>query len=748
MYTPKLPSSREDESSSPSESAAAIELTSRRHETLSEEERNYSFHDTRNSSIFNEQMAFIAPRLSDVSDQHTLNATSSSAEAASPSEQQLTEHETTRLSVHKTSHERDTTAPPRSETTAESVWMVWWMEIFSSVLALGCIIVIVVILSIHQGKPLPSWPRLISINSLISIFTAVFKASLTLPVAEGLGQLKWNWFDRPHKLGDLVLFDNASRGPWGSLQLIMKYIPRPDRGYLAGLGAFITVAALAIDPFSQAIINHESCEVTADFGQAEVSRANNYSGNPQQRYSPYGEALITLNQDMLKAIHRGLTDPPKAGELIAFSCSSGNCTFEQDGGGGYFSSLGICHSCEDITEKVVHVSEQGPKGFMMDTWHLPWSKNATYERLFQGAPNGRILTMTPTPEGAYQNSTPPIYSFDVLSMAKPKCDTCKPGEGKMKPFAAQCRLDPCVKKYSAVVSNGIYEEKVEGDVQMLKRRPSSLHNSTQDTSFALITDSVLVNGAERRYKELDAEADSSVRVGFKDGVFQEVFETYSRVARPENLTWKYYPQECVWFVEKSTWIGMRDSMTELLKGEITTSGTDGPNYEWVDGSLWNKRLFAAGNGSVATVNDLVAGLADSMTATMRSHPYGASEELARNAAADLKVATGRVIAIQTCIYVQWGWIAYPVSLLALQWIFSILVLIACSQRMRPGAGLGRPVWKSSPLALLFHGLDEDVRTKNQNVETTKQMDRLANDVKVRLVLAKDSERNGWKFADI
>ncbi|KAK1963243.1 hypothetical protein LY78DRAFT_683432 [Colletotrichum sublineola] len=166
-------------------------------------------------------------------------------------------------------------------------------------------------------------------------------------------------------------------------------------------------------------------------------------------------------------------------------------------------------------------------------------------------------------------------------------------------------------------------------------------------------------------------------------------------------------------------------MTELLRGEITTSGTDGPNYEWVDGSLWNKRLFAAGNGSVATVNDLVAGLADSMTATMRSHPYGASEELARNAAADLKVATGRVIAIQTCIYVQWG-----------------------CQRMRPGAGLGRPVWKSSPLALLFHGLDEDVRTKNQNVETTKQMDRLANDVKVRLVLAKDSERNGWKFADI
>lgn len=108
-------------------------------------------------------------------------------------------------------------------------------------LAVGCLVSIILILSLHQGQPMPSWPELISVNSLVAIFTAVFKASLIMPVAEGghipryvpchvcldtftdgalgislgLGQLKWEWFSRPRSLADMVLFDDASRGLGG-----------------------------------------------------------------------------------------------------------------------------------------------------------------------------------------------------------------------------------------------------------------------------------------------------------------------------------------------------------------------------------------------------------------------------------------------------------------------------------------------------------------------------------------------------
>ncbi|KAK1955987.1 hypothetical protein LY78DRAFT_544774, partial [Colletotrichum sublineola] len=273
----------------------------------------------------------------------------------------------------------------------------------SSILALGCIIAMVVVLSIYQGKPLPKWPKLISINSLIAIFTAMFKASLILPVAEGLGQLKWNWFSRSQKLGDLVMFDNASRGPWGSFLLLRKCILTLDRGYLAGLGAFITIAALAIDPFSQAIITHSSCEVTADFGLAQVARTNTYSGNAVPGL------IVASSQQMLRAIQRGLIDPLESGKLVDFTCTSGNCTFKRDGDGSYFSSLGICYSCDDVTEKAIKTSKKDPYGHPYTLWHLPWSVHTTTDQVFDHmiGNSSRRLMIRQTPPQLYENSYAP-----------------------------------------------------------------------------------------------------------------------------------------------------------------------------------------------------------------------------------------------------------------------------------------------------------------------------------------------------
>lgn len=84
-------------------------------------------------------------------------------------------------------HEPD---PDRSfakhEKTKETpTWRIWHLEALSSLLALACLVAMAVILAIYQRKPLPEWPDLISINTLIAVFTAVFRASLILPIAEG-----------------------------------------------------------------------------------------------------------------------------------------------------------------------------------------------------------------------------------------------------------------------------------------------------------------------------------------------------------------------------------------------------------------------------------------------------------------------------------------------------------------------------------------------------------------------------------
>lgn len=100
----------------------------------------------------------------------------------------------------------------------------WWLvESLSWVLCALSIIAIVIILRIYDQKRLPQWPLSITINTAISVFATVSQMAMLVPVVESLSQLKWIWFTRrAQRLSDFDTFDQASRGAWGSLQLIAK----------------------------------------------------------------------------------------------------------------------------------------------------------------------------------------------------------------------------------------------------------------------------------------------------------------------------------------------------------------------------------------------------------------------------------------------------------------------------------------------------------------------------------------------
>lgn len=85
-------------------------------------------------------------------------------------------------------------------------------------------------MAFYSGKPLPEWQYGLTLNSVISILATFAKASLVLPVAEALGQLKWFWFRRSRTLDDFAAFDEAVRGPYGSAFLLrslgMRYVEK------------------------------------------------------------------------------------------------------------------------------------------------------------------------------------------------------------------------------------------------------------------------------------------------------------------------------------------------------------------------------------------------------------------------------------------------------------------------------------------------------------------------------------------
>lgn len=149
---------------------------------------------------------------------------------------------------------------------------VWFWEIFSRIAASVALAAIYLGLAIHEYKTLPHWPFKITINALIAVFTAVLKATIILPIAEGLSELKWMWFFTSRPVIDMDRFDRASRGPWGSFLLFFLSNTNGSTHAVGGawrrflspclsfftsirlqtyLGALITVVALAIHPFSQ-----------------------------------------------------------------------------------------------------------------------------------------------------------------------------------------------------------------------------------------------------------------------------------------------------------------------------------------------------------------------------------------------------------------------------------------------------------------------------------------------------------------
>jgi hypothetical protein len=62
----------------------------------------------------------------------------------------------------------------------------WIFEVICCLFALINLLAIITILAVHQEKSLPHWPYVISMNSLVSIFTALMKAAMMLVVSAGM----------------------------------------------------------------------------------------------------------------------------------------------------------------------------------------------------------------------------------------------------------------------------------------------------------------------------------------------------------------------------------------------------------------------------------------------------------------------------------------------------------------------------------------------------------------------------------
>lgn len=107
----------------------------------------------------------------------------------------------------------------------------WWLlEIASLCFSAVCMSTIFWVMVLYNGKEIPHWPLGITFNGFISVFSVCAKASLIFPTAECIGQLKWSHFkENTGPMMDFERIDLASRGPWGALLLLGRFLGRTKK---------------------------------------------------------------------------------------------------------------------------------------------------------------------------------------------------------------------------------------------------------------------------------------------------------------------------------------------------------------------------------------------------------------------------------------------------------------------------------------------------------------------------------------
>ncbi|KAL4976258.1 hypothetical protein BDW66DRAFT_166670 [Aspergillus desertorum] len=216
----------------------------------------------------------------------------------------------------------------------------WLLETLSSLLAMGLLIAIACIFTYMDGKRLSDWDARVSLSATISILTTAYTTALMHGVSTFIGQLKWRHFkDGPQRLSNIATFDEASRGVWGSIQLLTTV-----KWNLATIGAAITILRLAFSAFSQQVILIEQREVFTPSDTATFGYAHNYTRNINGDLANTGISGIPQDPGMQSAIVRGLYGIVTP---ATFSCP-GACNWT-----GPYASLGFKSACQNVTEEAL-----------------------------------------------------------------------------------------------------------------------------------------------------------------------------------------------------------------------------------------------------------------------------------------------------------------------------------------------------------------------------------------------------------
>lgn len=365
------------------------------------------------------------------------------------------------------------------------------------------------------------------------------------------------------------------------------------------------------------------------------------------------------------------------GHEVPFTCQAANCTWPE------YETLGICASCVDVSLSLKHECQrdgiQGDYHFQSCEYTTP-SGSQVGAKCYRPNQGGEILHTLWNSTVKRDVQAPDVGKITALSIPHGSghlMSRCNEDRFTMpQPLVTECTLSWCSKSMQSTVTNGVLEERAKSSTNLVFPE-----NACPDYTLNIST-----TYWERR---MLAKAGGNVYryMAFRPGEIPHnlCFKGESSVPTPAFLVNVQDAANVASLIYADFHISHNSSITSPLAESL---------YERHSGNL---------------TADMMA-IGDSMTNYIRSTQHST-------------VIDGTVWKMETFVRVRWLWLIYPCALVLLGSIL-LAITIAMSIERR------RPIWKSSILATVFHGLSDD--DKVGSLLKTSDMETAARDLRVRL----------------
>jgi hypothetical protein len=522
----------------------------------------------------------------------------------------------------------------------------------------------IALLVVYHDAKVSAWTAPWTFNSNVAFFITIIKGACLSPVASCLGQLKWRRFWGIKPLSDMEVFDEASRGVFGSAKLLYRL----RFHHFASAGALITIVALSMDTLAQNVIGTvQRLEITQEM--ATLPRSTQYN-----TYLNYGTGQYLGDPlpwpSMVSAINYGMSYTGSlfwAGSSLPPNCQTGNCTY------GTYQSLIVESQCRNITEKLDWSTYP-------DVYYLP---GGPYLRKADGKLNISTTTTYPDPDH-FDHIGPLIVQFQAI--ANPFYE---------QPTAIQCVMYWAVAKFAQTkVSNFVLDDPITDVWTNTSKEAETEYGSGK--YILLYTPECWVNGTEIKNatdERCGYWVHPTAQTGLQNFLTSPNLGMAGRAEYHSNLTGWDLPEDAGLYIDTLFANAVYDAMIEEPANET---------YSIMEQVISNTTLM--------------------MTQGVRQMPGVDGVSYPTN---------GTVYTYETFYNIEFSYLGpthfvVGATILFLGWT---IYLTRCDHP-----------WKTSPLPLLFHGLDEADRHTVAEVPHMVGMREAAQRMRVKMTVTPVGQR--------